>query len=168
VLLSAALAQPSCGGADDAGRQTPAAATVDRDREGDAGASPRATAAGDTEPPPEPVRLVFIHHSVGEQWLADDGGQLGLTLMDNNYFVSDTNYGWCPDGCEEAIGDTTDIGHWYDWFVGPGSGAYLAGLYGEDGQNSEYSRLDQAPEGENEIIMFKSCYPNSGLGRQRR
>jgi hypothetical protein len=52
------------------------------------------------DPPDHMVRLVFIHHSTGENWLADDNGGLGLALADNNYFVSDTNYG-CPD----AIGD---------------------------------------------------------------
>ena len=59
-----------------------------------------------TNPPAEPVKLIFIHHSSGENWLTDGHGGLGLALRDNNYFVSDTNYGWGPD----AIGDTTDIG----------------------------------------------------------
>lgn len=114
-------------------------------------------------PPANPVKLVFIHHSVGEGWLADDGGQLGLTLMANNYYVSDTNYGWSPAGGGNAVGDTTDIGNWYDWFVGPGSEVNLNGLYVENSQNSSYSRLADNPGGENEIIMFKSCFPNSGL-----
>jgi hypothetical protein len=56
-------------------------------------------------PPPEPVRLIFIHHSCGENWLSDWNGGLGIALRDNNYAVSDTNYGWGPD----AIGDRTDI-----------------------------------------------------------
>jgi hypothetical protein len=106
--------------------------------------------------------MVFVHHSVGEDWLADDGGGLGAALAAANYFVSDTNYGWGPDG----IGDTTDIGDWYTWFAGPGSGVYTEALYAEDGQNSEYSRLEVNPDpgGENQVVMFKSCYPNSGLG----
>lgn len=131
--------------------------------DGDAATLPEAT-AGATTPPGSPVKLIFIHHSVGEAWLADDGGRLGLTLMANNYFVSDTNYGWCPTGNGDAIGDTTDIGNWYDWFNGPRSGDYLRGLFDESGQNASYSRLDTDPGGENEIIMFKSCFPNSGLG----
>jgi hypothetical protein len=110
-------------------------------------------------PPSTPMRLIFIHHSTGENWLADDQGGLGLALRDNNYFVSDTNYGWGPDG----IGDTTDIGHWFTWFRGPDSTTYLSVLYAEDGQNSEYSRLTQNPGGENKIVMFKSCFPNSQL-----
>ncbi len=42
----------------------------------------------------QPVKLIFIHHSCGENWLDDTNGGLGIALRDNNYFVSDTNYGW--------------------------------------------------------------------------
>ncbi|HPE70262.1 MAG TPA: hypothetical protein P5560_13240 [Thermotogota bacterium] len=110
--------------------------------------------------PPTPVlKLVFIHHSCGENWLSDGNGDLGIALMNNNYFVSDTNYGWGTDG----IGDTTDIGHWWTWFRGPKSNVYTAELFAESGQNSWYSRLDDDPGGENQVILFKSCYPNSDL-----
>jgi len=112
-----------------------------------------------TASPSSPVRLIFIHHSTGENWLRDDNGGLGKVLRDNKYFVSDTNYGWGPDG----IGDKTDIGQWWLWFRGPNSSKYLDALYAEDGQNSEYSRLSQNPGGENQIIIFKSCFPNSAL-----
>ncbi len=47
-------------------------------------------------PPANPVRLIFIHHSTGENWLNDGNGGLGIALTENNYFVSDTNYGWGP------------------------------------------------------------------------
>lgn len=112
------------------------------------------------DPPDSPVKLIFIHHSCGENWLADDNGGLGIALRDNNYFVSDTNYGWGPD----SIGSTTDIGHWYNWFLGPNRDSYLNALYDESGQNAWYSRLATDPGGENRIIMFKSCFPNSQLG----
>lgn len=111
-------------------------------------------------PPETPQKLIFIHHSTGENWLADWSGGLGIALRDNNYFVSDTNYGWGPD----VIGDLTDIGNWYNWFVGPNSPTYLAALFAESGQNAEYSRLAADPGGENGIVMFKSCFPNSYLG----
>ena len=110
-------------------------------------------------PPTQPVRLIFIHHSTGENWLADGNGGLGIALRENNYFVSDTNYGWGPN----TIGDHTDIGNWWDWFRGPNSSTYLASLYSESGQHSSYARLATAPAGANEIIMFKSCFPNSAL-----
>jgi len=116
-------------------------------------------AADDPNPPSSSVRLIFIHHSTGENWLADENGGLGIALRDNNYYVSDTNYDWGP----EAIGSLTDLGHWWLWFRGPDSSTYLNALYAEGEQHSGYSRMDSAPEGENEIVMFKSCFPNSAL-----
>ena len=121
-------------------------------------AEPETSLGASAQAPPPPataMKLVFVHHSCGENWLADDDGGLGLALRDNNYFVSDTNYGWGPDG----IGDNTDIGHWWTWFLGPERNRYTAALYTEYGQNSAYSRRNQEPGGENEIVMFKSCYP---------
>jgi hypothetical protein len=121
--------------------------------------------AGNPPKPAGPVKLVFVHHSCGENWLSDDNGGLGLALRDNNYFVSDTNYGWGPDAGDGRgpIGDNTDIGHWWLWFRGPGSGAIMNALYAESGQNAGYSRLENDPGGRNRIIMFKSCFPNSNL-----
>ena len=120
-----------------------------------------ATVAAPDDPsmPSSPVRLIFIHHSCGSNWLSDSNGGLGIALRDNNYFVSDTNYGWGTD----SIGSSTDIGHWYDWFRGPSGSTYMAELYAESGQNSSYSRMASSPGGENEVVMFKSCYPNSAL-----
>jgi len=112
-----------------------------------------------TNRPAEPVRLIFLHHSTGQNWLADDQGGLGVALRDNNYFVSDSNYGWGPDG----IGDNTDIGDWWLWFRGPDSAKYLNAVYAEDNQNCDYSRMGSSPGGENQVVMFKSCFPNSGL-----
>ncbi len=119
-----------------------------------------AIAADSPNPPASPVKLIFIHHSCGQNWLEDGNGNLGTALRDNDYFVSDTNYGWGPDG----IGSSTDIGHWWSWFRGPSSATYMAALYAESGQSSSYSRLATDPGGENEIVMFKSCYPNSAIG----
>lgn len=110
-------------------------------------------------PPVEPVKLIFIHHSTGENWLTDGNGDLGRVLGENNYFVSDTNYGWGPD----SIGDNTDYHNWIDWFLGPESGRYMDALYNESGQNSHYTRSVSNPGGENQIVMFKSCFPNSDL-----
>lgn len=120
------------------------------------------------DPPASPVRLIFIHHSTGGNWLADPaanelGGDLGRALMENNYFVSATNYGWGPLN----IGDRTDIGHWWEWFRGPFSNIFQPALYREAGQNigdfGDWPRLDEDPGGENVIVMFKSCFPNSAL-----
>jgi hypothetical protein len=123
------------------------------------GPMPAHAQADDPGPPADTVKLIFIHHSTGENWLTDGYGNLGRTLEANNYFVSDTNYGWGPDG----IGDRTDIINWPEWFRGPESERYLAALYAESGQHAEYTRNLSDPGGENEIIMFKSCFPNSAL-----
>jgi hypothetical protein len=118
----------------------------------------------DVQPPDHTVKLIFIHHSVGENWLADDNGGLGKSLGENNYFVSDTYYGWGPEG----IGDRTDIPDWIEWFAGPVSGTYLQALYAENKDDAAgydyYNRPMGDPGGENEIVFFKSCFPNSNLG----
>jgi Carbohydrate binding domain (family 11) len=120
------------------------------------------------DPPAAPVKLIFIHHSTGGNWLADPNsdqpsGGLGIALRDNNYFVSATNYGWGPDG----IGDRTDIPNWPEWFAGPDSDRFMEALFAESGQNvgdfGSWSRMARDPGGENEIVMFKSCFPNSNL-----
>lgn len=116
-------------------------------------------AVDNPNPPSAPVRLVFIHHSTGEAWLSDSHGGLGIALRDNNYFVSDTNYGWGPDG----IGNNTDIGHWWTWFRGTSSATYLSSLFAEADQHCSYSRMAVDPGGENAIVMFKSCFPNSAI-----
>lgn len=110
-------------------------------------------------PPDQVVKLIFIHHSTGENWLRDDYGGLGAALAENNYFVSDTNYGWGPD----SIGDRTDIPDWLEWFRSAGTPTYLDAIFNESGQNSSYTRLPDDPGGENQVILFKSCFPNSAL-----
>lgn len=128
--------------------------------------------------PTTPVKLIFIHHSTGGNWLADPNaeqayGGLGRALMENNYFVSATNYGWGPD----QIGSNTDIGYWWDWFRGDNASTYMTALYAESGQNfcnptadppyecfGIWPRLPVTPTGENEIVMFKGCFPNAHLG----
>jgi hypothetical protein len=113
----------------------------------------------DDRPPDQVVKLIFIHHSTGENWLTDGYGNLGRTLDQNNYFVSDTNYGWGP----EAIGDRTDIPNWTEWFAGPNTPTYMNALFNETEQHASYTRTLSDPGGENQIIMFKSCFPNSAL-----
>jgi len=129
-------------------------------------------AAVNTAPPVSPVKLVFVHHSVGEGWLADGHGGLGMALRDNNYFVSETNYGWgssLPSSRGLPIGDTTDLGDWWIWFRGPSSPTYLSALYAESGQHGaylpSYTRLATNPGGPNEIVLFKSCFGNSNLSQ---
>ncbi len=110
-------------------------------------------------PPPETLKLIFIHHSTGENWLMDDYGNLGRMLGENNYFVSDTNYGWGPDG----IGDRTDLPDWTEWFASENTPRYMDALFNENEQHADYTRMLADPGGENQIILFKSCFPNSAL-----
>ena len=99
----------------------------------------------------ETVNLIFIHHSVGENWLNDG---LAEMLNANKIHVADTYYGWSD------MGDYTDTKDWPKWF-------------NDDVMPSVYSKLDTetasnsiAPgNGENTIIMFKSCFPNSDVGK---
>jgi hypothetical protein len=51
--------------------------------------------------------------------------------MQNNYYVSATNYGWGP----YSIGDRTDIPNWPEWFTGPQRDTIMAAVYVESGQN---------------------------------
>jgi hypothetical protein len=113
----------------------------------------------DVQPPEQVVKLIFIHHSTGENWLRDDYGGLGKALAENNYFVSDTNYGWGPEG----IGDRTDIPDWLEWFASSNTERYLQALFTESEPHSDYSRPWDDPGGENQVILFKSCFPNSQL-----
>jgi len=122
-------------------------------------AGSRAARADNPNPPDKPVKLIFIHHSCGENWLSDAHGRLGIALGKSNYFVSDTNYGWGPD----SIGDRTDIVNWPEWFTEGNAERFLNALYGENNRHSEYSRNQKDPGGPNRIIMFKSCFPNSDL-----
>ncbi|MBN2502906.1 MAG: hypothetical protein JXB38_19155 [Anaerolineales bacterium] len=117
----------------------------------------------DPSPPTETVKLIFIHHSTGENWLTDGYGNLGSALQENNYFVSDTNYGWGPNG----VGDTTDIPDWLRWFSSDETPEVMDAVYAESRENSDdyqyFDRFIADPGGENEVILFKSCFPNSDL-----
>jgi hypothetical protein len=124
----------------------------------DFGISSEADEILNSNPPAEKVKLVFIHHSTGEDWL--NKGDLRKELNKNNYYVVETNYDWGPINLEvndgNPIGYYTDVGYWYDWFLGPHRDIYLSALY-----NSEYTTQENSiddPNGEAEIVMFKSCF----------
>lgn len=97
--------------------------------------------------------ILFIHHSVGSQWLDTSKGQLRDSLEDpsqNDYVfhVHDATYG-------DAIGDETDVCHWVSKF---------------ENQMTEVLRFDHSvdvyytnPAEFNQIVMFKSCYPASDI-----
>ncbi|MDP8217318.1 MAG: discoidin domain-containing protein [Candidatus Theseobacter exili] len=97
--------------------------------------------------------VVFIHHSCGSNWLSNS---LNAALLAKSYINerNDITYGTPvspdsgrPDSLGGAAGDSTNINHWILWF------------------NDYLSRVKQhgCADGQNRIIMFKSCYPISNI-----
>ena len=117
-----------------------------------AGARDHGPAPGTTVPaqPAGPVNLVFIHHSVGENWLNDG---LCQALNESGYHVADIYYGW------REYGDHTDTTDWPTWFTDEVMPLVYADLETMTAPNN----LDAGP-GENTVVMFKSCFPNSDVG----
>ncbi len=105
--------------------------------------------------------LIFIHHSVGENWLnsGDGGGGLTSELNAQGYAVSDIYYGWSDADAYGVTGDMTDTTDWPFWF----NDSVMPYVYNETETMTAVNTLARA-DGENEIIMFKSCYPNSDVG----
>ncbi len=112
----------------------------------------------DTSAPGATVRMVFIHHSTGSHWIASGTGNLGQALNDNNYYVTETDYGWNAE-TGDNLGGSTDTWNWPDWF----NETKMPYVYAND-ENFDYTNAFTDPGGENEIIMFKSCFPNSEVG----
>jgi hypothetical protein len=108
--------------------------------------------------PSSTVKLTFIHHSCGSNWLADGNGNLGAVLNANNYYVTDTNYGWDAEP-DDNLGDNTNTEDWYLWF----NDVKMPYVYSNNAE-TVYTNTITNPGGENEIIMFKSCYPLSEVG----
>ena len=97
--------------------------------------------------------LVFIHHSVGYDWLSNglDAALVAKSYIDER---NDIFYGTDllpdsgrPDSLAPTPGDLTDMNHWILWF-----NDYLGGV-----------KTHCFSNGVNRIIMFKSCFPNSNI-----
>lgn len=115
--------------------------------------------------PERTMKLIFIHHSCGGQWLADkgdtneilpgtsiytshlNGGGLRALLQQNNYEVHEAAY-------KSAIGDKTDVCDWNAKFRDR-----MGDIIKCDRQDIFYK--DAAVN--NDIVMFKSCYPNNAI-----
>lgn len=114
--------------------------------------------------PTRPLDVLFLHHSVGAALLAEhgpddvsqgthpNGGGLKAALTASGYRVHTATYG-------SQLGERTDMFDWRPKF---------------EGHMPELLRLDEQdrclPEGQrNEIIVFKSCFPNNaftGIGNE--
>lgn len=114
--------------------------------------------ASPIDPPSQTVKLIFIHHSSGGNWLSDGNGNLGSELNNNNYYVSESDYGWDAEVGDNQ-GDHTDTPDWPSWF----NDNKMPYIYNSD-YHSAYTNNIPNPGGENEIIMFKSCFPLSEVG----
>jgi hypothetical protein len=100
----------------------------------------------DVSPPEQTPKLVFIHASVGDQWL---GHWLGEELGDNNYFVSDYNTHNHPD----------NPGHEYcDWWTVFNDPDWRDLFFSHNAAEANYTRPMADPGGENDIIMIKPCF----------
>jgi hypothetical protein len=119
-------------------------------------------------PPATPLRLLFIHHSVGGQLLAEagpesalgksiyvthpNGGGLRHLLEAASYEVHETSYG-------SAIGEATDL---FDWL--PKFRDRMDAVLRTEANDRLY-----ADGRTNQIVVFKSCYPNNrfrGMGHE--
>jgi len=96
------------------------------------------------------TNFVFIHHSVGENWL--EQGELRTQLTGSGFNVHDITYGDSVPGIPvpgmQPNGDFTDVKDWYFWFHN-----FLDGVLEWECSSGEH----------NQIVMFKSCFPNSGI-----
>lgn len=96
------------------------------------------------------TNFLFVHHSVGYNWLHEGG--LSNFLANAGFNIHDTDYGdnvpGTPDPNHNPIGDFTDVSDWYFWFHN-----HLNGLL----------NWECIPCSDNKIVMFKSCYPNSAI-----
>ena len=125
------------------------------------GCTPGASEIADRAPGASEIadgKICFIHHSTGSAWIATDKGTLGTALNANGYYVVECDYGWSDPGYDQ--GSSTDTGDWPDWF----NDTVMPYVYANEA-HFDYTNSIDDPGGEVEIVMFKSCYPNSEVGR---
>ena len=111
------------------------------------------------ENPSRRIRLLFIHHSCGGQWLAPvgpdrgeaciyesavNGGGLRDRLDRAGYEVHEASYG-------SRVGDKSDVFDWPDKFR-----RQMSDVLACDRQDTFYEDGRR-----NEIVMFKPCFPNN-------
>jgi hypothetical protein len=118
--------------------------------------------------PDKAINLLFIHHSVGGQLLADtgaaltsaedrlsihrihpNGGGLRAQLQQRHYVVHEASY-------SSVIGENTDL---FDWL--PKFRSEMPRILGTAHQDQLLG------EGKNQVVLFKSCFPNSAFKTDR-
>ena len=126
---------------------------------------PNTSPVANTTAPAAVVRMISIHHSTGSDWIATGIGNLGSNLNTNNYYVTEADYGWTAAamaaGCGGTdIGNRTDTVNWPCWFTDE----TMPSVYTNTAHYDYDANTMSDPGGENEVIMFKSCFPNSEVG----
>lgn len=125
------------------------------------GASTMDLSSYSSEAPGEDLDFLFIHHSVGGQLLADPGPEAGRSAIHPTHpnggglrrLLEGAGYRVHEAAYDSEVGHRTDLGDWAAKFRGQ-----MDRILRVDRQD------DLLPEGErNEIVAFKSCYPNSEL-----
>jgi hypothetical protein len=146
IVAGAALMLPFGGGA------------ASENPTGRSGAKSMSFAEISSERPKNPLRLLFIHHSVGGRILADkgprervdeeiwkshpEGGGLRKLLEDAGYQVGEASYG-------SVIGQATDRGDWLPKFRDQMDKVLTAQLNDKP-----------LPDGQkNHVVVWKSCFP---------
>ena len=111
-----------------------------------------------------PLRLLFIHHSCGGQLFAPSGAEQGESciygahpnggdlrgkLVENGYEIHEASYG-------SVIGQDTDLFHWLGKFR-----SQMPRILATTNQDETYPASQEGTAKRNQIVMFKSCYPNN-------
>ena len=112
------------------------------------------------EKPAKPIRLLYIHHSVGGALMADEGpaeelancilkthpegGGLRARLHGQGYEVHEASYG-------SKVGDKTDLFDWLPKFRGQM----------DEIRTCDFNDKFYTDDRTNKVVVFKSCYPNS-------
>jgi hypothetical protein len=121
---------------------------------------PKPAAPGKVAAPARPLDLLFIHHSVGDQLLAEpgrdgvkgqssNGGGLRRLLEQDGYRVHTATYG-------SALGEHTDLFDWPDKFQ----------KHGDEVVTTADGNVAMPGGKKHDVVLFKSCFPNNRfLGR---
>ena len=126
--------------------------------------SSRAHSQVNTDPPASTVKTCWIHHSCGSNWTHQTstdpsyGGNLGLNLNNNNYYITECDYDWDAE-LNDNLGDNTNTEDWHLWF----NDTKMPYVY-LNSSHYDWTNTIADPGGDNSIIMFKSCYPCSEVG----
>jgi hypothetical protein len=127
--------------------------------------TPDPSPVADVTMPGSVVKMIFIHHSTGSDWIASGIGNLGTALNANNYYVTESDYGWTAGAVASScggtdIGNRTDIADWPCWFTDE----TMPYVYSNTSHFDYPTNTLTDPGGDCQIVMFKSCFPNSEVG----